>query len=110
MTLNAVPTPAAPRVRPEPRRAYAEGTPLKLSRQAHLQRDYTALGQTEHATATDDGPTTASGAADQAPDDRGAPGSGTRVEAGTNTASEPTGQPRGTPHPGGGGIWTTHAW
>ena len=93
---HAVPTPAAPRVRPGPRRNYAEDTPLMMSRQTHLQRDYTALGHTEHATTTDDGPPTASGAANQAPDERGAPGSGTRVEAGTNTASEPTGQPRGT--------------
>ena len=41
--------------------------------------------------------------ADQAPDERGAPGSGTRVEAGTNTASEPTGQPPGTAPPWGWG-------
>ena len=67
-----------------------------VSRRAHLQRDYSALGKTEHATATDDGPPTASGEADQAPDERSAPGSGTRVEADTNTASEPTGQPLGT--------------
>ena len=100
---HAVSTPAAPRVRPEPRRDYAEGTPLTVSRQAHLQRDYTALGQTEHATATDDGPATTSGAADQAPDKRGAPGNGTRVEAGTNTAKEPSDQPPGTALPWGRG-------
>ena len=100
---HTVPTPAAPRVSPEPRRDYAEGTPLTLSRQAHLQRNYTALEKTEHATATDDGPATASGAADQAPDERGAQGSGTHVEAGTNTASEPTGQPPGTAPPSGRG-------
>ena len=100
---HAVPTPAAPCVRPEPRRNYAEGKPLTMSRQAHLQRNNTALGHTEHATATDDGPAIASGAADQATDERGARGSGTRVEAGTNTASESTGQPPGTAPPWGRG-------
>ena len=94
---HAGPTPAAPRVCPEQRRDYAEGTPLTVSHQAHLQRDYTALGLTEHATATDDGPVTASRAAYQAPDERGAPRSKTRVEAGTNTTSEHTGQPPVTP-------------
>ena len=93
---HTVPTPAAPRVRPEPRRNHAEGTPLTMSRPAHLQRDYTTMGHTEHATATGDGHATASGAADQTPDERGAPGSGACVEAGTNTASEPTGPPPGT--------------
>ena len=67
-----------------------------MSCQAHLQRDCTALGKTEQATAADDGLATASGAADQAPGERGAPKSGARVEAGTKTASEPTGQPPGT--------------
>ena len=100
---HAVPTPAAPRFRPEPRRDYAEGTPLTPSREAHLQRTYDALGQTGHANATDDGPATASGAGDQAPDEPGAPGSGTRVEAGTNTASKPTGPPPGTAPPWGRG-------
>ena len=100
---HTVQTPAAPRVRLGPRRDYIEGTPLTTSHQAHFQRDYTALGHTEHATATDDGPATASGAADQAPDESGAPGSGTQVEAGTNTASEPTGQPPGTAPPWGRG-------
>ena len=90
------PAPAAPRGRPEPRGDHTEETPLIVSRQAHLQRDYNALKKTEHATATDDGPATSSGAADQAPDERSAPGSGPCVEAGTNTASEPTGQPPGT--------------
>ena len=61
-----------------------------VSRQAHLQRDYIALGHTEQATATGDGPTTAGRAADHAPDKRRDPGSGARVGAGTNTASEPT--------------------
>ena len=69
---------------------------LTVSHRAHLQRDYTALGKTEHATAADDLPATASGAADQAPDERSAPGSGTRVEAGSNTDSQPTNQPPGT--------------
>ena len=93
--LRADQAPAALRVRPEPRRVYTECTPLTLSRQAHLQRNYTALEKTEHATAANDGPATARGAAEQAPDQRSAPGSGTRVESGTNTASEPTGQPTG---------------
>ena len=51
----------------------------------------------------DDGPATASGAADQAPDERSAPGGGTRVEVGTNTTSEPTGHNRGPPRPWGRG-------
>ena len=89
---HADPARAAPRVRPEPQRNHTEGTSLTVSRRAHLQRDYTALGTTEHATAADDGPATASGAADQALGERSAPGSGARVEAGTNTASEPIGQ------------------
>ena len=100
---HADPAPAAPRVRPEPGRDYTEGTALTASCQAHLQRDYTVLGKTEHATAADDGPATASGAADQAPGERGAQGSGTRVEAGTNTASVPTGQPPGYAAPWGRG-------
>ena len=100
---HTVPTPAAPRVRPEPRRNHAEGTPLTMSRQAHLQRDYTALRHTEHATATGDRHATASGAADQTPDERGAPGSEARVEVGTNKASEPTGPPPGTAPPWGRG-------
>ena len=70
-----------------------------MSRQAHLQRGYTALGHTEHATATGDGHATASGAADQTPDERGAPGSGARVEAGINGASKPTSPPTGTAPP-----------
>ena len=94
--LHADPALAALRVRLEPRRDHTEGTPLAVSCKAHLQRNYTALGTTEHATAADDRPATASGAADECPDERGGPGSGTRVEAGTNTASEPGGQPPGT--------------
>ena len=54
------------------------------------------LGHTQHASGTDDGHPPASGAADQTLDERGAPGSGARVEAGTNTASEPTGSSPGT--------------
>ena len=100
---HTVPTPAAPRVRPEPQRDQAEGRPHRMSRQAHLQRDYTALGHTEHATATGDGHATASGAADQTPDGRGTQGSRARVEAGTNTASEPTCLPPGTAPPWGRG-------
>ena len=62
-----------------------------------------SLGKTEHATAANDGPATASGAADQASGERSAPGSGTRVEAGTTTASEPTSRPPGTDPPWGRG-------
>ena len=40
---DAVATSAAPRVRPEPRRDYAEDTPLTVSCQAHVKREYTAL-------------------------------------------------------------------
>ena len=72
-----------------------------MSRQAHLQRNYAALGRTEHAIATGDGHAAASGAADQTLDGRGAPGSGARVEAGTNTASEPTSPPHRTRLPPG---------
>ena len=96
---HTVPTLAAPRVRPEQRHDRAESTALRMSCQAHLQRDYTALGRTEHATAMGDGHAAADGAADQTPDGRGAPGGGARVEAGTNPASEPTGPPPGTAPP-----------
>ena len=61
------------------------------------------LGHTGHANAAGDGQAAASGAADQTTDQRGAPGSGARVEAGTNTASEPTGRPPGTAPPWGQG-------
>ena len=68
-----------------------------MSRKSDLQHNYTALGmKTEHAAATDDGPATASGAADQAPDQQSALESETRMEADTNTTSEPTGPPPGT--------------
>ena len=72
---HTVPTPAAPRVRQEQRCDHAEDTPLTIPRQAHLERDYTALGYTEHATAAGDGHAAASGAVDQTTDERGAPGS-----------------------------------
>ena len=100
---HTVPTLAAPHVRPGPRRDHAEGTPLTIPRQAHLQRDYTALGRNGQVTAASEGHAAASGAADQTTDERSAPGSGTRVEAGTNTASEPTGPPPGTAPPLGRG-------
>ena len=91
------PRPAAPRGYPEPRGDHTGGTPLTVARQAHLQRAYTVLRtRTEHAAATDDGPATASGAADQAPDQHSTQGSGTRVGTGTNTASEPADQQPGT--------------
>ena len=91
------PTPAAPSGHPDPRGDHTGGSALRVSRQAHLQRDYTALGmETEHAAALDDGPATASGAADQAPDEHSAQGSATLVETGTNTTSEHADQPRGT--------------
>ena len=74
-----------------------------IPRQAHLQRDYTALGHTGQATAAGDGHAAASGATDQTMDECGAPGSGARVEAGTNTASQPTGPLPGTAPPLGRG-------
>ena len=70
-----------------------------MSCQAHLQRDYTALRRTEHATATGDGHAAASRAADQTLDGRGAPGSGAHVEASTNSANKPTGPLPGTAPP-----------
>ena len=100
---HTVPTLAAPRVRLEERRDHAECRPLRMSREAHLQRNYTALGRTGHSTATADGHAAASGAADQTPDGRSAPGSGARVKASTNTASETTGPPPGTAPPWGRG-------
>ena len=95
---HTVPTPAAPRVHPEPRRDHAEEKSLTIPRQAHLQRDYTALGQ---VTAAGEGHEVASAAADRTTDERGAPGGGARVDAATNTASEPTGLPPGTAPPWG---------
>ena len=101
--LHTVPTPAAPGVHPEPRRDHAGDTPLTIPRQAHPQRDYTALGRTRQVTAPGEGHAAASGAADRTIDERSAAGSGARVEAGTNTAGEPTGPPPGTAPPGGQG-------
>ena len=97
---HTVPIQGAPRVHPEPRRDPAEDTPLTIPCQAHLQRDYTALGQ---VTAAGEGRAAASGAADRITDERGAPGGGARVEAATNTAREPTGPPPGTAPPWGRG-------
>ena len=93
---HTVPALTAQGVHREPRRDQAEDTPLTASRQAHLQRDYTALGQ---VTAAGVGQATASGAADRTADERGARGEGARVEAATNTASKPIGPPPGTPMP-----------
>ena len=97
---HAVPAPAVPSVHPEPRGDQAEDAPLTASRRAHLQRDYTALGQ---VTTEGEGQPTASGAADRTADERGAPGEGARVEAATNTASEPIGPSPGTAPPWGRG-------
>ena len=97
---RAVPVPQMPRVHPEPQRDQADDTPLTVLRQGHLQRDYTTLGQ---IVATGEGQTTASGAADQTTDKRNAPGEGTRVEAATNTASEPVAPPPGAAPPWGRG-------
>ena len=94
------PTPAAPRGHPEPRDDHTGGTTLTVSRQAHLQRDCAALGaKTGHPAATYDGHATASGAADKTPDEppsHSVQGSGTRVETGANTGSQPADQPPGT--------------
>ena len=100
---HKVRTPAARHVRPEQRCDHAEDTPLTIPRQGHLQREYTALGHTGHGTAAGDGHAAARRAADQTTDEHGAQESGARVEAGTNTASEPTGSPLGTAPPWGRG-------
>ena len=97
---RAVPAPEMPRVHPEPQRDQTDDTPLTVPRQAHLQRDYTALGQ---IAAAGEGQTTASGAADRTTGERNAPGEGTRVEAATNTASEPVAPPPGAAPPWGRG-------
>ena len=97
---HTIPAPAAPRVHPEPRRDQAEDTPLAASRQAHLERDYTALRQ---VTTAGEGQATASGAADRTADECGDPREGARVEAATNTASKPIGAPPGTAPPPGRG-------
>ena len=95
---HMVPAPAAPRVHPEPQRDQAEDAPLTASRQAHLQRDYTALGQ---VTAAGERHATVSGTAGRTTDERGAPGEGARVEAATNTVIEPISPPPGTGLPWG---------
>ena len=100
---HTVPTPAAPRVHPEPRRDHAEDKPLTIPRQAHLHRNYTALGCTRQVTAASEGHAAASGQAVRTTDQRGPPGGGARVEEATNTASEPTGPPPGTAPPWGRG-------
>ena len=98
---RVVPAPEMPRVHPEPQRNQADGRPLTVPRQAHLQRDYTTLRQ---IAATGEGQTTASGAADRTTDERNSPGEGTRVEAATNTASEPVAPPPGAAPPLGAGT------
>ena len=97
---HAVPAPVVPSVYPEPQRDQAEDAPLTASQQAHLQRDYAAVGQVNTEV---EGQATASGAADRTGDERGTPGEGARVEAATNTASEPIGPPPGTASPSGRG-------
>ena len=97
---EAVPAPETPRVHPEPQRDQADDTPLTVLRQAHPQRDYTTLG---HIATTGEGQATASGAADRTTDERNAPGEGKRVEAATNTASDPVAPPPGAAPPWGRG-------
>ena len=97
---QAVPAPETPRVHPEPQRDQADDTPLTVPRQAHLQRDYTTLGQ---MATTGEGQATASGAADRTTDERDAPGEGARMEAATITASEPVAPPLGAAPPWGRG-------
>ena len=97
---RAVPAPEMPRVHPEPQRDQADDRPLTVARQAHLQRDYTTLGQ---IASKGEGQRTASGAADRTTDERNAPGEGTRVEVATNTASEPVAPPPGAAPPWGRG-------
>ena len=97
---QAVQAPETPRVHPEPQRNQADDTPLTVPRQAHLQRDYTTLGQ---IATTAERQAAASGAADRTTDERNAPGEGTRVVAATNTASEPVVPPPGAALPWGWG-------
>ena len=98
---QAVPAPETPHVHPEPQRDQADDTPLTVPRKAHLQRDYTTLGQ---IATTGEGQATASDAADRTTDERNAPGEGTRVEAATNTASEPVAPPPRAAPPLGAGT------
>ena len=104
---RAVPAPEMPRVHPKPQRDQTDDTPLTVPRQAHSQRDHTALRQ---IAAAGEGQTTASGAADQTTNERNAPSEGTRVEAATDTASEPVAPPPGAAPPWGRDTWTMHAW
>ena len=97
---QAVPAPEMPRVHPEPQRDQADDTPLTVPQQAHLQRDYSTLGQ---IATTGEGQATASGAADRTTDERNAPGEATRVETATNTASEAVAPPPGAAPPWGRG-------
>ena len=104
---HAVPAPAAPRVHPEPRRDQAEDTPLTASRQAHLQRDYTALGQ---VTTEGEGQATAN-ARRTGPRTSAAPQERVRAWKRPPTPlASLSARRRGPPRPGGGGIWTTHPW
>ena len=66
---KAVPATEMPRVHPEPQRDQADDTPLTVPRQAHLQRDYTTLGQ---IATRGEGQATASGSADRTTDGRNA--------------------------------------
>ena len=97
---QAVPAPQTPRVHPEPQRIRADDTPLTVPRKAHLQREYTTLGQ---IAPTGEGQATASGAADRTTDERNAPREGPRVKSATNTASESVPQPPGAAPPWGRG-------
>ena len=90
-------TPIAPRSHTEPRGDHTGGRFLTVSHQAHLQRDYAAqVASTDNTASTEDGHVTAREAAGETPDEpprHSAQGSKTRVEAGTDTASEPADQP-----------------
>ena len=95
-----------PRATRRPYRA-CKGAPvgsLAVSQQAHLQHNYAALeARTEDTSATYDEHATARGAAGQTPDEpprQSVQRRGTRVEMGTNTATEPAEQP----------AWATEAW
>ena len=107
---HTVPTPTAPHVCPEQRRDHAEGTPLRMSRRAHLQRDYTALQHTEHATAMGDGHAAASRAADQTPDVAAPKEAGRALKRATTPLASLQAHRRGPPRYGGGDMGTTHAW
>ena len=107
---HTVPALAAPRVRPEPQHNNAEDTPLTVPRQAHLERDYTALGRTSRL------PLRLKSMRPQAeqrtrPRTSAAPQEVARAwkRAPTPLASLPA-QRREPPRPGVGDIWTTQAW